>query len=76
MNGGGVGGLWITGTTVMSFREKQTPSRGAWSGAISGAFDGVDAIPATWRSEVEDAPLLLELADRLGDAADPASGWR
>ena len=39
------------------------------AGALSGAFLGAAAIPATWREMVEDSALLGELADALAENA-------
>lgn len=37
------------------------------AGALSGAFNGLEAIPASWRDQVEDSPRLHALAERLAD---------
>ena len=37
------------------------------AGAISGAYNGLDAIPEDWRSTVEDSAYLLRLARDLHD---------
>jgi ADP-ribosyl-[dinitrogen reductase] hydrolase len=37
----------------------------AIAGAISGAYNGIAAIPARWRDEIEDRVRLLELAGKL-----------
>jgi len=38
---------------------------GAMTGAICGAYFGVEAIPARWRSKLENRPYLEELANQL-----------
>ncbi len=40
---------------------------GAIAGALSGAYNGLDAIPTRWREEVEAAGEILELAGRIFD---------
>ena len=42
---------------------------GAIYGQIAGAYYGVDAIPATWRSQLAMAETITSLADRLYDQA-------
>ena len=42
---------------------------GAIYGQIAGAYYGVDAIPATWRSQLAMAGTITSLADRLYDQA-------
>jgi len=42
---------------------------GCIAGAISGALNGVDAIPRTWQVQVENAKALLEIARRLHAAS-------
>jgi ADP-ribosylglycohydrolase len=39
------------------------------AGAISGAYNGVDAIPQKWRLQVENASYLLQIAAELLDAS-------
>ncbi|MDQ3262109.1 MAG: ADP-ribosylglycohydrolase family protein [Myxococcota bacterium] len=39
------------------------------AGGVSGAYNGLAAIPEEWASGVENAPLLLELAGRLSEKA-------
>ncbi len=46
------------------------------AGAISGAYNGLDAIPARWRENVENADGLLEIADDLLVASRRAAGQR
>lgn len=38
---------------------------GAVAGAISGAYNGLEAIPERWRQKVEAADVILELAERI-----------
>ena len=38
------------------------------AGAISGAYNGLHAIPESWRSTVENAPYLHEIAANLYEA--------
>jgi ADP-ribosylglycohydrolase len=38
---------------------------GCIAGGISGAFNGLDAIPHAWRAGIENADALLSVADRL-----------
>jgi ADP-ribosylglycohydrolase len=40
------------------------------AGGISGALNGVEAIPAGWRATVENAAMLIELADALRAACE------
>jgi poly(ADP-ribose) glycohydrolase ARH3 len=42
---------------------------GAMAGSVSGAFLGVDAIPATWRGKLENRAYIEELATRLAERA-------
>jgi ADP-ribosylglycohydrolase len=42
--------------------DGDSDSVGCIAGAISGAFNGVDAIPADWRTTVEQADYLMETA--------------
>ncbi len=42
-----------------------TDTIGAMTGAICGAYLGIESIPASWRSKLENRPYLEELADRL-----------
>jgi ADP-ribosylglycohydrolase len=44
------------------------------AGGISGALNGVEAIPARWRDTVENAAMLVEIADALRDACEPNGG--
>jgi ADP-ribosylglycohydrolase len=46
---------------------------GCIAGAISGALNGIDAIPALWRQQVEKADVLTALAHRLPREASAAS---
>ncbi len=41
----------------------------ALTGSFVGAFAGFDAIPRTWREEIEDADVLTAVADQLATAA-------
>jgi ADP-ribosylglycohydrolase len=43
------------------------------AGAISGAYNGLDAIPARWRQNVENADGLLEIAEDLLTASGRAA---
>lgn len=45
---------------------------GCIAGAISGALNGVDAIPAAWRRDVENAETLVDLANQLCTAVPHA----
>lgn len=38
---------------------------GAMAGAVSGAYLGVEGIPAGWREKLEDGPYIEDLAERL-----------
>lgn len=42
-----------------------TDTIASMTGALSGAYNGVQAIPANWRTEVEDGELILERAHQL-----------
>lgn len=42
-----------------------TDSKACIAGAIAGAYQGENALPKRWRTQVEDNLLLIELADRL-----------
>jgi len=42
-----------------------TDTTGAVAGAISGAYNGLDSIPARWREEVEAGDEILDLAGRI-----------
>jgi len=42
-----------------------TDTTGAVAGAISGAYNGLQAIPERWRERVEGAEEILQLADRI-----------
>jgi len=44
---------------------------GAVAGAISGAYNGLDSIPARWRERVEAAGEILDLAGRIFSLATP-----
>ncbi len=46
-----------------------TDTIASMAGAVAGARLGEQAVPARWRQRTEAAPLLVELADRLADAA-------
>ena len=50
--------------------DGDSDSIAAIAGSISGAFNGADAIPERWRTGVENAGDLSELAARLYGAAD------
>ena len=42
-----------------------TDTIGAMAGAISGAYLGIESIPARWRSKLENRPYIEELAEKL-----------
>jgi len=42
-----------------------TDTIGAMTGAISGAYLGIESIPDTWRSKLENRPYIEELAEKL-----------
>jgi len=42
-----------------------TDTIGAMAGAISGAYLGVESIPASWKEKLEDMPYIEELAETL-----------
>ena len=42
-----------------------TDTIGAMTGAISGAYLGVEAIPSKWRDRLENGDYIAELAERL-----------
>ena len=42
-----------------------TDTIGAMTGAISGAYLGVDSIPGVWRDKLENGRYLAELAEKL-----------
>ena len=42
-----------------------TDTIGAMTGAISGAYLGIEAIPSRWREKLENRDYIVELADRL-----------
>jgi ADP-ribosylglycohydrolase len=44
------------------------------AGGISGALNGVEAIPSSWRDTVENAPMLIQIADALRAACEPNGG--
>jgi ADP-ribosylglycohydrolase len=44
-----------------------TDSRAAIAGYISGAFNGIDAIPQSWIRKIEDKNLILDRAEKLYD---------
>lgn len=44
------------------------------AGGISGAFNGLDAIPTSWQKDIEKSADLKDLASRLWAAAESASG--
>ena len=46
-----------------------TDTIGAMTGAISGAYLGVDSIPSQWRDKLENRQYLEELGDRLWNAS-------
>ena len=41
------------------------------AGGISGALNGVEAIPAEWREQIENSAMLHDLADQLYQLASP-----
>lgn len=47
---------------------------GAVAGSMSGAFCGLDSIPARWREQVEAADEILELAGRIFELATAGPG--
>ncbi|MEK7270803.1 MAG: ADP-ribosylglycohydrolase family protein [Planctomycetota bacterium] len=47
---------------------------GAVTGAIAGAFHGIEAIPDRWGRSLQDAPLFSRLASRLADLAEKSGG--
>jgi ADP-ribosylglycohydrolase len=49
--------------------DGDSDSIGCIAGSISGAFNGVAAIPEHWRRDVEDSALLHRLGERLHEAA-------
>ncbi|MFH1747699.1 MAG: ADP-ribosylglycohydrolase family protein [Planctomycetota bacterium] len=49
--------------------DGDSDSVGCIAGAISGAFNGVDAIPGDWRATIEQADYLVEVARALDDFA-------
>lgn len=49
--------------------EGDSDSLACIAGAISGAYNGLDAIPQDWRDRVERAGYLTDVADRLFDLA-------
>ncbi|MGB0717323.1 MAG: ADP-ribosylglycohydrolase family protein [Phycisphaerae bacterium] len=52
--------------------EGDSDSIGTIAGSVSGAYNGVSAIPKPWRSDVENAAYLKELATRLLTAYETA----
>ena len=46
-----------------------TDTIAAMAGAISGAYLGIDALPSRWQEQLENRDYILELADRLWQAA-------
>ena len=46
---------------------------GAMAGAISGAYLGIEAIPAEWRWKLENRVYLESLAARLAELRQPAT---
>ncbi len=46
-----------------------TDTIGAMTGAISGAYLGLEAIPAGWKNKLENRPYIEELADKLWAAS-------
>jgi hypothetical protein len=58
------------GTMIAARGSRDDPVRVAClAGALSGAFNGCDAIPAAWRAAVRNADAVLEVARRLWEAA-------
>jgi ADP-ribosylglycohydrolase len=45
------------------------------AGGISGALNGVESIPASWRDTVENAAMLIEIAGALRAACEPDGGY-
>lgn len=62
-------------TTVLSAANcsGDSDSVACIAGGISGAYNGLAAVPERWRTRVENADLLLRTGAELWDASTPAA---